>query len=109
VFAFNYGSRSEIAAAARKAAAAAVAGKFAAEAIDADLLAAHLEMPDMPDPDLVIRTSGEHRLSNFLLWQSAYSEFVFPDILWPDFTPADLTACVEQYRNRQRRFGGVGE
>jgi undecaprenyl diphosphate synthase len=109
VFAFNYGSRAEIAAAARRVAEAAATGKFDPAAVTPELLAAHFEMPDMPDPDLVIRTSGEHRLSNFLLWQSAYSEFVFPDILWPDFTPADLEACVEEYRSRQRRFGGVRE
>jgi undecaprenyl diphosphate synthase len=107
VFAFNYGSRAEIAAAARRVAQAAAAGTLDPESVTAEVLAAHFEMPDMPDPDLVIRTSGEHRLSNFLLWQSAYSEFVFPDTLWPDFTPADLAACVEEYRGRQRRFGGV--
>jgi undecaprenyl diphosphate synthase len=75
----------------------------------AGVLAAHFEMADLPDPDLVIRTSGEQRVSNFLLWQSAYSEFVFPETQWPDFTPADLVACVEEYRRRQRRFGAVPE
>jgi undecaprenyl diphosphate synthase len=64
-------------------------------------------MPDMPDPDLVIRTSGEQRTSNFLLWQSAYAEYVFPDTLWPDFRTADLEQCVEEYRRRERRFGRV--
>ncbi|OFW66083.1 MAG: di-trans,poly-cis-decaprenylcistransferase [Actinobacteria bacterium RBG_16_68_21] len=109
VFAFNYGSRAEIAAAAVRVARAAVAGDLEPDAVTPEVLAAHFEMPEMPDPDLVIRTSGEFRLSNFLLWQSAYSEFAFPDTLWPDFTPADLEACVTEYRRRQRRFGGVGE
>ena len=109
VFAFNYGSRAEIAAAARRVAAEVQAGTLQPEAITPEMLAAHFEMPDLPDPDLVIRTSGEHRLSNFLLWQSAYSEFVFPQTLWPDFTPADLEAAVNEYRRRQRRFGAVPE
>jgi len=107
VFAFNYGSRAEIAAAARRVAEEAAAGTLDPGSVTPEVLAAHFEMPDMPDPDLVIRTSGEHRLSNFLLWQSAYSEFVFPETLWPDFTPEDLRACVEEYRGRRRRFGGV--
>ncbi|HEX9977884.1 MAG TPA: polyprenyl diphosphate synthase [Acidimicrobiia bacterium] len=109
VFAFNYGSRAEIAAAARRIGEAVAAGKLDPAAITPELLAAHFEMADLPDPDLVIRTSGEHRLSNFLLWQSAYSEFVFPETLWPDFTKADLAVCVEEYRRRQRRFGAVPE
>jgi len=109
VFAFNYGSRAEIAAAAGRVAAAAMAGALDPGTITPAVLAAHFEMPEMPDPDLVIRTSGERRLSNFLLWQSAYSEFVFADTLWPDFTPADLGACVAEYRSRRRRFGTVGE
>ncbi len=107
VFAFNYGSRAEIAAAARRLAADAVAGAIAPDAIDAAALAARFEMPDMPDPDLVIRTSGEQRTSNFLLWQSAYAEYTFPDTLWPDFRTADLERCVEEYRRRERRFGKV--
>jgi undecaprenyl diphosphate synthase len=108
VFAFNYGARAEIAAAARRLAADAVAGRIDPGDIDPDALAERFEIPDMPDPDLVIRTSGEHRVSNFLLWQSAYSEYAFPDILWPDFRAADLKNCVEEYRARERRFGGVG-
>ena len=107
VFAFNYGSRAEIAAAAGRAAQAAVAGTLDPSSITSEVLAGYFEMPDLPDPDLVIRTSGEHRLSNFLLWQSAYSEFVFLDTLWPDFTKKNLEQCVEEYRRRQRRFGAV--
>ena len=107
VFAFNYGARVEIAAAARRLAADVVAGEIALDQVDVATLAARFEMPDMPDPDLVIRTSGEQRTSNFLLWQSAYAEYVFPDTLWPDFRTADLERCVEEYRGRERRFGGV--
>ena len=107
VFAFNYGSRAEIAAAARRLATEAAAGKIDPATIDVAGLFANFEMPDMPDPDLVIRTSGEHRTSNFLLWQSAYAEYVFPDTLWPDFRTADLEQCVEEYRRRERRFGRV--
>jgi undecaprenyl diphosphate synthase len=108
VFAFNYGARHEIVDAARRLAADAVAGKVAVDDIDEQALAARFEIPDMPDPDLVIRTSGEHRISNFLLWQSAYSEFVFPDTLWPDFRTTNLEKAVEEYRGRDRRYGGVG-
>jgi undecaprenyl diphosphate synthase len=108
VFAFNYGARHEIVDAARRLALDAVAGEMAVDAIDERALAARFEIPDMPDPDLVIRTSGEHRISNFLLWQSAYSEFVFPDTLWPDFRTADLEKAVGEYRVRERRYGGVG-
>ncbi|MBI5158003.1 MAG: di-trans,poly-cis-decaprenylcistransferase [Acidimicrobiia bacterium] len=107
VFAFNYGSRAEIAAAARRLAADIVAGEISLDDVDIAALSARFEMADMPDPDLVIRTSGEQRTSNFLLWQSAYAEYVFPDTLWPDFRTADLERCVEEYRGRSRRFGGV--
>ena len=107
-FAFNYGARHEITDAARRLARDAVAGEIAVDGIDERALAARFEIPDMPDPDLVIRTSGEHRISNFLLWQSAYSEFLFPDTLWPDFRSADLEKAVEEYRGRERRYGGVG-
>ncbi|HSQ38020.1 MAG TPA: undecaprenyl diphosphate synthase family protein, partial [Acidimicrobiia bacterium] len=78
-------------------------------AVDADTLAAHLYLPEMPAPDLVIRSSGEQRVSNFLLWQSAYAELAFPETLWPDFDRRSLAACVDDYRRRQRRFGGVAE
>ena len=108
VFAFNYGARREITDAARRLAADAAAGKIAVDDIDQNALASRFEIPDMPDPDLVIRTSGEHRISNFLLWQSAYSEFIFPDTLWPDFRTADLEKAVAEYRGRERRYGGVG-
>jgi len=107
LFAFNYGARLEIAAAARVLAKQAVAGEIAPDDIDADLVAAHLYLPDMPDPDLVIRSSGEVRLSNFLLWQCAYAEFSFPETLWPDFRREHLAECVEGYRRRHRRFGGA--
>ena len=105
VFAFDYGSRHEIADAARRIAAKAAAGEIDPEAVDAEMVAAHLYLPEMPDPDLVIRSSGEQRISNFLLWQSAYAEFAFPETLWPDFGREALAACVDDYRRRERRFG----
>jgi undecaprenyl diphosphate synthase len=107
VFAFNYGSRLEIAAAARRIAQRVAAGELDPAEVDAETVAAHLYLPEMPDPDLVIRSSGEQRISNFLLWQSAYAEFAFPATLWPDFDRRSLAACVEEYRRRDRRFGGV--
>ncbi|HLE38664.1 MAG TPA: polyprenyl diphosphate synthase [Acidimicrobiia bacterium] len=107
VFAFNYGSRAEITAAAQRLAGDAAAGRIAVDEIDTAAFAARFEMPDMPDPDLVIRTSGELRTSNFLLWQSAYAEYLFPETLWPDFSTADLERCVAEYRGRERRFGKV--
>ncbi len=109
VFAFNYGARLEIAEAARQLALRAVAGEIAPEAIDASAVAANLYLPEMPDPDLVIRSSGELRVSNFMLWQCAYSEFVFPETLWPDFDGDHLAACVAEYRRRKRRFGSAAE
>lgn len=107
VLAFNYGSRHEIAAAARRLAEEAAAGEVQPADVDVDEFARHLHAADMPDPDLVVRSSGEQRLSNFLLWQSAYAELVFPDTLWPDFRRQHLAACVAEYRRRSRRFGGV--
>lgn len=101
VFAFNYGSRREIVEAARK-----LAGTDPEE-IDEESFARALYIPDMPDVDLVIRSSGEHRLSNFLLWQSAYAEFYFPGILWPDFDRHALVDAVLDYQSRERRFGGA--
>jgi len=109
VFAFNYGSRLEIAQATRRIAEQVAAGALDSAAVDADTLAAHLYLPEMPAPDLVIRSSGEQRVSNFLLWQSAYAELAFPETLWPDFDRRSLAACVDDYRGRQRRFGGVAE
>jgi len=108
VFAFNYGSRLEITRAARLIAEKVAGGELDPAAIDADTVAAHLYLPQMPDPDLVIRSSGEQRVSNFLLWQSAYAELTFPATLWPDFDRHSLAACVDEYRRRQRRFGGAG-
>jgi undecaprenyl diphosphate synthase len=107
VVAFNYGSRQEIARAARGLAEDVAAGKLRAAAITADLLASRLDTCELPDPDLVIRTSGEQRLSNFLLWQAAYSELVFVPVFWPDFDRAALEGAIAEYRTRERRFGGL--
>ena len=103
--ALSYGARDEIVAAARAAAEAAVAGHLDPAALDAAAFGRLLFTAGMPDPDLVIRTSGEHRLSNFLLWQSAYAELVFLDVLWPDFNAAELDAALAEYARRERRFG----
>ncbi|GMQ97665.1 MAG: isoprenyl transferase [Acidimicrobiia bacterium] len=107
VFAFNYGGRIEIADAARAIAEGVADGTLALDTIDVDTIAAHLYEPEMPDPDLVIRTSGELRTSNFLLWQAAYSEYVFTDVLWPDFDRHVLAACIGEYQKRDRRYGGA--
>jgi undecaprenyl diphosphate synthase len=107
VIAFNYGSRDEIARAAQKLAAEAVSGSLAPGDITADTVAAALDTRDIPDPDLVIRTSGEMRLSNFLLWQAAYSEFVFLPCYWPDFTREHLADSLRQFAARERRYGGL--
>jgi undecaprenyl diphosphate synthase len=105
--AFNYGSREEIASAARALAEQAACGRLDPDQITADTLSAELYTAGVPDPDLVIRTSGERRVSNFLLWQCAYAEFVFADKLWPDFTGEDLKAAIAEFGRRDRRFGGV--
>jgi undecaprenyl diphosphate synthase len=105
--AFNYGARQEIARAARRAAAEVAAGRLAPEALTAETLASYLDAPDVPDPDLIIRTSGEQRLSNFLMWQAAYSELVFVPIHWPDFDKAALEGAIAEYARRERRFGGL--
>ena len=97
--AFDYGGRAELVEAARRIA-------ESGEDVDEETFARHLYAPEMPDPDLVIRTSGELRVSNFLLWQSAYAEFVFIDTLWPDFGPDEFRAAIEDYASRRRRFGG---
>jgi undecaprenyl diphosphate synthase len=107
VFAFNYGSRREIVEATRSLAARAVAGEMTPDEIDEIALAGSLYIPYMPDVDLIIRSSGEHRLSNFLLWQAAYAEFHFPGILWPDFDRQALLDAVLDYQSRDRRFGGA--
>jgi undecaprenyl diphosphate synthase len=105
VVAFNYGARQEIAEAARALAEAVAAGRLDPADIDADAIASRLHTADIPDPDLIIRTSGEQRLSNFLLWQAAYAEFVFLPINWPDFDKAALQLAVNDYANRDRRYG----
>jgi undecaprenyl diphosphate synthase len=107
VFAFNYGSRREIVDAARSLASRVAAGEISLEEIDEPSLASSLYIPEMPDVDLIIRSSGEHRLSNFLLWQAAYAEFHFPGILWPDFDRHALLEAVLDYQGRDRRFGGA--
>jgi undecaprenyl diphosphate synthase len=107
VVAFNYGARQEIARAARRLAIEVREGRLSADAITPELLARHLDQPDLPDPDVIIRTSGEQRLSNFLLWQAAYSELVFVPINWPDFDHAALEGAIAEYRRRERRFGGL--
>ena len=106
VIALSYGSRDEIASAARRLAEDAVAGKIDPAAITPETVSGYLFTHDIPDPDLVIRTSGEQRISNFLLWQAAYAEFVFTDTLWPDFDRAALEAALTQYGTRERRYGG---
>jgi undecaprenyl diphosphate synthase len=105
IIALSYGGRAEIAVAARAIAAAVARGEIAPEAIDEALFARHLFTADMPDPDLLIRTSGEQRISNFLLWQSAYAELVFTDTLWPDFGKADLEKALRDFHGRDRRYG----
>ncbi|AZA08805.1 Decaprenyl diphosphate synthase [Corynebacterium pseudopelargi] len=103
----NYGGRAEIVDAARAIAAEAAAGKLRPEAITESSFSQFLDEPDMPDVDLFLRPSGEQRTSNFLLWQSAYAEMVYQDKLFPDYTPDDLFAAVEEYARRDRRFGGT--
>jgi undecaprenyl diphosphate synthase len=103
--ALSYGGRAEIVAAARAVAAKAAAGKLLPQAIDEDVIAAHLFTADLPDPDLLIRTSGEQRISNFLLWQCAYAELVFTKTLWPDFGRADLEQAITEFGGRERRYG----
>ena len=101
--AFDYGGRDEIVRAARRIASAGVPG----DNIDESLFAQHLDIPGIPAPDLVIRTGGETRLSNFLLWQTAYSEFYFTPVLWPDFGRKDIEEALSEYKRRQRRFGRI--
>lgn len=101
--AFNYGGRAEIVEAVR----AIVAAGIPADEITDETVSAHLFTSSMPDPDLIIRTSGEYRTSNFLIWQAAYAEYVFSPVLWPDFGPADLDDAVAEFGRRERRFGGL--
>jgi undecaprenyl diphosphate synthase len=105
--AINYGGRDEIARAARDIACAVAAGLLDPAKVTAETIAQHLDTADIPDPDLVIRTSGETRTSNFLLWQAAYAEYEFTETLWPDFTPEELGRILSRFGNRERRYGGV--
>ncbi len=107
IVAFNYGARQEIARAAQRAAEEVASGRMKVQDITPEFLAQHLDAPDVPDPDVIIRTSGEQRLSNFLLWQSAYSELVFVPTYWPDFDRAALEGALAEYGRRERRFGGL--
>jgi undecaprenyl diphosphate synthase len=107
VLALSYGGRQEIVAAARQLADAVAAGTLQPDAIDEQALSARLFTADIPDPDLVIRTSGEKRISNFLLWQSAYAEFVFSDVLWPDFGRDQLEDALRDFHGRDRRYGNA--
>jgi len=107
VVAFNYGARQEIARAAARIATMIKDSSLDPSAITAELIGQNLDAPDLPDPDLIIRTSGEQRLSNFLLWQAAYSELVFVPTYWPDFDRAALESAIAEYHRRERRFGGL--
>jgi len=107
VFAFNYGGRAEITQAIRSIAFEVAEGSIRPGDIDEATVMEHLYIPEMPDPDLVIRTSGEQRTSNYLLWEAAYSEYVFTPVLWPDFDRVELQRCIAEYQGRDRRFGGA--
>ncbi len=107
VVAFNYGARDEILRAIQSLANAVADGSIDPSKIDEKLVECNLDTADIPDPDLLIRTSGEQRISNFLLWQCAYTEFVFLPVYWPDFGLEELTAAIEEFRSRERRFGGL--
>ena len=105
VIALSYGSRQEITTAVRKLVSDVVAGEMDVDSIDENALEARLYTSDIPDPDLIVRTGGEQRISNFLLWQSAYAEFVFADVLWPDFSHEKLEDSIEEFSRRERRYG----
>ena len=105
--AINYGGRDEIRRAVKRIAEDVEKGVITSKAITEDLINDYLDTAGLPDPDLLIRTSGEERLSNFLPWQLAYTEFYFTDVLWPDFTKEDLLTAIRYYNGRERRFGGV--
>ena len=107
--AFNYGSRDEITRGMRRLAQDAAEGKITPEEVDEEMVESYLDTAGIPDPDLLIRTSGELRLSNFLLWQLAYTEFYFTDVAWPDFNREELIRAIEKYNARDRRYGGVKE
>jgi len=108
-FAFNYGGRAELVDATRQVATEVADGRLSPDRVNDRVLARHLYAPDMPDPDLLVRTSGEYRISNFLLWQLAYAELVFTDVLWPDFRRQDLFDAIAKYQGRDRRFGAIDE
>ena len=105
--ALNYGSREEIVNAARAIAKKAVSGEITPDDIDAEMISNHLYTKNQPDPDFIIRTSNEQRLSNFMMWQASYSEFYFTERLWPDFSVKDLHKAIIEYQSRDRRYGGV--
>ena len=105
--ALNYGSRSEIVMACKDIAEKVKSGELSTEDIDEQMISDHLYTKNQPDPDFILRPSGEKRISNFLLWQCAYSEFIYMDVLWPDFTRKDLDLAIEEFNRRNRRFGGV--
>ena len=107
--AINYGSRDEMIRSMRKMAECVARGELASEEITEEVFERYLDTAGIPDPDLLIRTSGEQRLSNFLLWQLAYSEFYFTEVPWPDFDKAELEKAIEAYQKRNRRFGGLTE
>ena len=106
-FCLNYGGRDEIVRAAKSFATDVAEGKRDPEELTEELLSGYLYSKDVPDPELIIRPSGEKRTSNFLLWQSAYSEYVFMNVLWPDFSPEHLDEAIAEYHRRNRRFGGT--
>ncbi|MGB0682810.1 MAG: isoprenyl transferase [Magnetovibrionaceae bacterium] len=106
VIALSYGGRAEIAAASRRIAEEVAAGRLSPDDVDEKLLSEYLYTDGLPDPDLVIRTSGECRISNFLIWQSAYAEYIFTDTLWPDFGPEAFQAAINEFHSRERRYGG---
>ena len=105
--AVNYGGRDEIVHSVKKIAEKIKNGEISPEDITEEMISDGLYTAGQPDPDLIIRPSGEYRLSNFLIWQAAYAEFYYDDVLWPDFTPADLDRAIEAYNHRNRRFGAV--
>lgn len=107
VFAFNHGGRADLVEAVRTVAGLVEQGEMSADDVNEAVLSSHLPLAEMPDCDMVIRTSGEHRISNFLLWQVAYAELLFPEILWPDFTGQHLIDLVVEYQHRERRFGAA--
>jgi undecaprenyl diphosphate synthase len=105
IVALSYGGRAELASAARRIAEDIAAGRLAVADVNEDAVAQRLETVDIPDPDIMVRTSGEQRISNFLLWQMAYTEFVFLDTLWPDFSEKDFVQVISEFQRRERRFG----